>query len=78
MKKEVSSVLNKDEELKLASLVGVIENDTAEGINYVCNEQTVKWLTEKLKEVNNECFRYAAELQKTNEKLARVYEVYGP
>lgn len=37
-----------------------------------------QWLVEKLKEVNNEASKYSEELQKTNEELARVLEVYGP
>ncbi len=42
------------------------------------NTYDIEWLVTRLKEVNDECSKISAELQKANEELARVYKEYGP
>jgi len=63
-------VLTEAEETRLSHLILTlgVQTDLEESL----------WLTTKLKEINEECSAVTLELQKTNEELARVWEVYGP
>lgn len=63
-------MLGKDEKLRLASILDVITNDTAEGIMYLCNEQTVKWLAQKCKELNDN-------INEIDKMLATALQVLG-
>jgi len=71
-------MLNEEEEKKLDHWIREMKKlyDLDAQMYYWINSRKFKWLCDKLKEVNTEASRYSEELQKTNQELARMHEVY--
>jgi len=69
-------VLNKSEEVRLNETIRALNEELIEKDYKNPMYATLRWLTEKLKEVNNECSKVTEELQTANEELARMHEVY--
>lgn len=72
-------MLSKDEEDKVAKFLEECTVHIEQGYqnSYIFYPVQVQWLAEKLKELNDECSAITEELQKTNQELGRLHEVYG-
>lgn len=71
-------MLNEIEELYLDHLIERAEiSIVGYGDTKIFTPDIVIAMLKRLKEINNECSRYALELQQTNEEVARLHEMYG-
>lgn len=70
-------MLSEEEETKLEMFFRIIQAAKDDQKFPLLGTYDIEWLTEKLKETNNELSKVHLELQKANEELARLHEVYG-
>lgn len=69
-------MLTSEEEQSLTKLINLLGDDEGTCTSIQFTVERVKWLAEKLKEVNNEASKYSEELYNTNKELADFRERY--
>jgi hypothetical protein len=69
-------MLSKEEELRLEACLDMARVDVKNDKSFYIKPETVLWLTEKLKETNNELNQVHTELYKTNKDFADYVETH--
>lgn len=69
-------MLSEEEEITVKTILKQITKDGDNHLGFLFKPETIKWLSEKLLEINNECSQTALELYKLNQDYISLAERY--